>query len=401
MDINNTILSSKFLKEYNIIEHKIRHYKSKNPKASMDPKIIYEKTKDLDIIYNTIYHIYSNELLKNMLISTKDKILIDDNLQYSKILMDIRKILISENKCIRNNKTGIAALTHMSNIKNLGAILNSGYLKSTKTLQEEKIDYKGYTSGEWELGGQVNGVYMSIVHENLFGKKWKDTNINNRDYYVDNESYEIVFVFSTVLLEREDYYLNLADQNGYLTKHSFSPDNINKTKVLNYDGELGQPEIIFPDKVSLQWVQEIWIPTISKNVYDQIYNKVINIITTQCSKEIQDKFIPIIRPFQKTVPVQRYNKFCTSKNINIMKMSRPNYCNALYDNEYKDGKYPDYIEKNSIDIYRKIARNCGISQDIVNKSSIDKLRKLIFVEEIKRYKNPKLITPTIYSPPFD
>lgn len=306
---------------------------------------------------------------------------------------------VKNSLCVRNKQSDISCLTHQTDFKNIIQIMRSGYIKTGKELQEAEMKYFGYkTDNRWESTDQVNGVYMSVLTSNLMGEKWIDATARSISNLIYGE--EVAFIFSTILLERDDYFLNLSDQSGYILSNTYSPFTLDKKKISEAAIMLVDftKEIVFPSKVSLDWVEEIWIVGSSIHEYNRKL-KAFQSLMMQAGKDIYDKFNPLIIPYSSTIPNKVYDKWCDNADkIKYLKENslKPNYCNA-----YKTGKGRDEgYRVASLEIYQKIARNCGYTQEEINNKSGIELRNMISEVEIKRYKDPSIITPTIYYPPF-
>lgn len=301
-------------------------------------------------------------------------------------------------KCTRNKESGITGLIHNTGFNNIIQILSSGYIKTGKELQEEKVNYNGINMSGWDYGDQANGVYMTYLTHNTVGMKWKDSKCRAIPALRYNQLLNVSLVFSTVLLERNDYIINLDDQNGYILKNTYTPFNLDSMNISQ--GETLN-EIVFPTKVSLDYLQAIWIVGETEQGYN-VKRDELRSLLTQAGNDIYDKFNPLIIPYSTIVPDKVYDKGCNDQSeIKYLRESslKPNYCNAIHPRY--DGVDDDYNRmSNKLEIYQKIARNCGYNEKEISNKSVMELRGMINEVEIKRYKDPSIITPTIYYPPF-
>ena len=110
------------------------------------------------------------------------------------------------NLCKRYKNSNITGLFHNTSIENAISIIANGWLYSPYDLKRQGVDFTpGFTTGDWDMGGQFTGVYTSPILKTNAGKSIE---------YFD----PLIFVFSVVLLEQNNYHINTEDSNGYISK---------------------------------------------------------------------------------------------------------------------------------------------------------------------------------------
>lgn len=261
------------------------------------------------------------------------------------------------------------------------SILQSGFLMSGAERDTAEIfDVEGMTGGDWREGGQFVGIYMGLITKNMIGE--------NKKYWLDNS---VSLVFSTSeLLQREDYHINEFDNNGILTKHSWSRKNLGQFLQGIQRGkiELDLPEVIFHNKVNMNNL--LYIDCKSSD-YEHTY------------RTMQENGL------EKWLGYLRRADTILFKYLEPMVYHNPRFCNVqtyLDENNKK--------QNNSASVYEQIAMNCGMTEtDLIDflykncrskypEKCLQKLRMYLFDEyEIPIILGIKGEPPTVYYPPFD
>lgn len=276
----------------------------------------------------------------------------------------------------------IKYLVHGTNINNLINIINTGYLLTQKELKQSKIQYDGYTCGDWECGGQFVGVYMTPEFEE----------------YVGSQFGIVVLIFNRVLLYRNDYHINDGDFNGILTTHSYSRkgelDNLLSNIKTKHD-----PEIIFHNNISLKYLEKILI---NSNDYKQL----IKLIPNQSIRD-ESFFKKII--FTDVIPNLIIKDIPLTENIiEEFNNYKEYFCNVQV--PFKNLEDTVENQLNDLETYIKIARNCGMNVEELNNffknnkydSQFKLLRRLLHDSyELPILLGKKELPKTIYYPPFD
>lgn len=300
-------------------------------------------------------------------------------------------------KCVAQ-QVGIMGLFHTTDSSNLLSIFQSGSLYPTYDLRKMRISYQGYTENddkeddEWG-GGQFNGVYLGYWTKLQSNLLWNDPKSPFRSII---GSSEIALVMNTRLLERDDYHLNLRDQNGYLNEYSYTRQTLPSANILNDSAVINEVVFHCPIKLS-DALLEIWILTDTQQNYQIAVNKLL-----ERFKEHPDLWLQVkskLAPFSARIPSRDYSDGCDdAKWIDRTKKESciPNFCSA-YNGPATDN--PQVIA--SLPTYQQIAVNCGIAPSVLTKiNNSDAIRAAIFEQEQKRVKLPSFITPPIYLPPF-
>jgi len=269
-------------------------------------------------------------------------------------------------KTVAEKRPDFIALLHTTSLKNFESIYKNKYLYGIKEQYQGKtavtsgLTFKGYDT--------TSGVYFRILYNKL-----NDKTIN---YNIDMP---IILVFSLKLLERRDYYVNLLDQLGILTKNSYGKDTITEMPRVDTNSTFKYPnEVMFNNKVSLNYLEEIWCEDettcdiVKRIVGDNVRVKIV----TEYPSELQ------------------YNKNVKEEGNNL-----PLFCNALGTASNQDS--PKLL--NSLSTYKKIALNCGIERATIDKiNSINDVRTLIYNKLLEIVKeNPQTEYKTYHYPPFN
>ena len=287
--------------------------------------------------------------------------------------------LLDKTVCQRSKKGHILALKHVTQYPALVSILKTGLL-TKKDIDDRRITVTtGMTTSDFgDYSDQFDGVYFTPLFDDLIG-----TPIDVFD------EYWVILVFSPILLERSDYHLNLADQNGYLLDNSFGPNHLSEMYQARMDGSFAyfdnsdMNEVIFHNSIPSNFIEEIYIGAENQDQYDERLSIVTKLLE---DSKIESSKIPPIHSFTLNWPKVTYSKFCDKSEIlEELSQYKPTFCAAG----------PDNIKryKLSNDLLNKIGANCGITDIKITPKSIETIR-------IKRVLDKSLITPTIYEPPF-
>ena len=191
------------------------------------------------------------------------------------------------------------ALTHFTSFRNFVKLMDSKALYTAVEREKFGIMYDGIASetfkfseqlanGDW---GEFPGVYMSA-------KTVHDIGNSLEDYY---DMADLILVFSTALLNRPDYHLNIVDNNGYISHRSFIRETLNQypnqSEFVNLftdkHGFYPGNEIVFHNYVPLDFLQEIWVSnSCHKNVVQRLMPK--------------NKRVPV--QVMKNIPATTYDK---------------------------------------------------------------------------------------------
>lgn len=362
------------------------------------------------------------------------------------------------NYCATGAKSNIVALVHATNFQNLGSILRSGYLKSPKDLQESKQQVIGFThatAAPWEENDSANGVYMSYLSTKDMGRK-----INNTDDFLLPDLVRLVF--STILLERSDWHLNLQDQNGFVNQYSFGPKTVSewlptREKMLAQGKTFAFNEIIFQEPVSLDYLESVWILAPDAKTWQQQSFKLLKLLMSlttdpanldKCESDnselkflnsdvvktveqdlgkteqkymnarVNSFYCKLAPDFFDSIPKTLYNQGCFNKSI-VKHLQRQhaatNYCQTMpiYADKTTDETFAEFANRlhlTTVNGYSQIASDCGIDntkiQHAIAQSAnkfdpTEDLRKLIRQWEIKLLKNPSLVPKQLkFWPPF-
>lgn len=160
-------------------------------------------------------------------------------------------------------------LTHQTSVSNLSNIYKQGYLLPPRYYQSDEQLQARIDSVD-PRDGQIEGIYMSLVFDH-------DAAANKRIHWFESKGKkQCILVFSVALLDRNDYYFSLRDQFGTMTTHSYTKQYLDKVPKIRFNPELetslgivgenetlvlhaGLNEIMFFEKVSLAFLEEIWL----------------------------------------------------------------------------------------------------------------------------------------------
>ena len=281
----------------------------------------------------------------------------------------------------------VHALLHTTNIKNVKSILKNGFILSAVDAdkQEIKLQYGFTTGGEWKSGDQYPGVYFAPFIKNDVGNKIKYTEYEGLNYKGELIVIkEVQFVFCTDLLKRGDFHYNEYDSNGFISSISHNYNSM--IEYFQQKGHVIPDEIVFHNRVPLKpFLKEIWVER----------------------NEIKEELLKSLLPeYHNLVKVQSYYPDIIFKcNEHIDKL-HPNYC--YYLDKYERPYYKKRGYSDNVDVYKKIAYNCGLKKDEISKLDLSTkkgIKKLVealkpLVNERFLLENNKLTPLDYYEPPF-
>ena len=267
---------------------------------------------------------------------------------------------------VAEKRPDFMALSHSTSIDNLKNIFIKQKLLPVKDkLIQEK--YSGLTPKGFDT---TSGVFFRILYNDR----------ENQEIQYNIES-PIILIFSLKLLDRPDYYANLYDQNGILTKKSYGKDTIIQMPRFNSDFEyLPANEVMFNNAVAINCLEEIWCQN----------NSMANLINNL--KQGNKTPVKVMTKYPSNI---QYNKACSLGVDN-----KPLFCNAPRN---KTDQYSSPYMLNTLSTYKKIALNCGIDKTTIDKTnSINNLRELIYnkLKEIVK-EDPQKEYKTYHYPPFN
>ncbi len=283
--------------------------------------------------------------------------------------------------CARAHEAGIGGLVHQTSQANAVRILKSGTLLTGRELVKLPSIPQGWTTYVDEAGqlakDQFIGVYLTPLP---YGRSMP------LDVFYDSD---VAFVFSPALLDRADYHMNLRDQQGYLTKLSYAPQTLRDVSKQ----EWRQPEIVFHNPVSLEYLERIYVH--------------------------KDLYVPFVERLQRELLPDQFNRWASAVEVYKKKgipgkppwqlhCDRenqwpywPRYC-AMYPNDPSELSDEDFNRiMPDLKIARKIAVNCGIPREEASKLSYSELQEHISAREDELLDHPnEIIIPAPYLPPF-
>lgn len=313
---------------------------------------------------------------------------------------------------VANKNKSFLYLTHQTSFSKLQDIISKGYLLPPRYVQS-KEELKKRTLSYGFRSGYIEGVFMSLIYKRNIGAqiKWHED---------ETHPAQCILVFSLALLERDDYYFSLSDQSGAMTRYSYTRTNLSRVPPVNFNPELrfyiskdhiGSNEIMFFEKVSLDFLEEIWlspktslsnstVPNIPKGVKLRLHMEKYPIDTTQKIKWCNNT--NVLREQKKYKA-----PFCRGGYLFISPLSPV---------PTKDSG-GDVHQINPLSTVKKIALNCGVNPDIVmGTNNRDKLNIEIRKKESEmlqfvidndlnipanEIKFRKLFSNPKYFPPFD
>jgi len=256
------------------------------------------------------------------------------------------------------NNPLIYGLLHGTEISNLKNILSSDSLLTTYDLQKHSVKYKGYTAGDWEIGGQFVGAYFGLIGP---GSK-----ISHIYYNPDFPTINLVFS-PAVLDERDDYHVNSADQQGFILNNTYNKEQFSKLssddlKKVIYSK--AQNEVVFHNRVSLDYLD--YIIVFNKNLFQNVK--------------------PLIDEYNKkhftNIPVYLNRNFFKSKR----RCYKPRLCSyipPMYINEYGHIIYDHHNQINDKEVKKMAIEGCGIHPDEIKNLSRNEIFELIHKKEIE------------------
>lgn len=283
-------------------------------------------------------------------------------------------------------KNRFIALTHFTSFRNLVKLFDSKALYTAVEREKFSIMYDGVASGAFKFSdilangdwGEFPGVFMGAKTSYNIGDSLED-------YYTFSD---VVLVFSTTLMNRPDYHLNVIDNQGFITHRSFTretlhlyPDQKEITESFirkrgSYDGN----EIVFHNNVSLDFLEEIWV-------------------RSECHKEVVKKLIP--KNFRKVkisvtnvIPDKTYDRLPKTK---VTESYIPKFVYPFDRITSFKHSYPkEYIYKHSV--------NCGLSKEEIYKFGGDDLETENLNKVISKYA-PEIFfdvrkSTLVFHPPF-
>lgn len=159
-------------------------------------------------------------------------------------------------------------LVHCTSEENLKSIKKTGFIyTSNEMVVNNIIPENGYTIFENEFmvyNGQYNGVYMSLMTNEFFDKKFMK---------ICYGLYLIIFNID-LLFEDNKYHFNVYDSNGDISKSSYFPEDLDIILSLNLDF---MNEVIFHHKIDINKSELI--------VYQNNINNISKELITNCHKE--------------------------------------------------------------------------------------------------------------------
>ena len=309
--------------------------------------------------------------LEDLFIANPDKII---SPQPPKVETE-EKTKEDEEGCIRAKEAGIGGLLHETSEANAIRIFQSWKLitgRELDELEDQPYNLFGKPLKKSLDSNQFVGVYMEPFRVN------EPTRMS---FYTPTD---VALIFSVALLDRDDYHMNLEDQNGYLTHISYAPENLKEVLTQNWNN----PEIVFHNPVSLDYLQGIFV---QPDQYVLFKNRLQEVLSPNRFSEI----LPLLRVYDRRrigVPPQPWCLHCERVN---QWSHRPRFC-SIYPKDDIKTIMPD------IHAARKIAENCGILlPDEVAKLDYKQLQSRIFEREKELIKTPnKIIYPAPHLPPF-
>lgn len=238
---------------------------------------------------------------------------------------------------------GFNRLIHFTTLQNLKTIQLQNALLTRLEKQQLKVVYTGVantTSASDDataIIGEYPGIYFTALN------KYDNGNVLDAYDYAEDVVY---LVFSTSLLLRNDWHLNVNDQNGYINHLTYCRDTIEDyphdasrwfTDVtgLKFIGN----ELIFHNKVSTQCLLAIWVQ--SKAVAEKV-NSMLNInVPVQVMKTVPRLSPQLIPQFEPSPQTQKL-KLCYGINTNSV---------------------DKYLNNPSKFLKRALLDNCGLKLD--------------------------------------
>ena len=317
--------------------------------------------------YSEIFNQIDVNNLQNSINSLLQKNIKDKNYANVNLLIEIgAKFNPALYNTVAEKRPDFMALSHSTSIDNLKNIFIKQKLLPVKDkLIQEK--YSGLTPKGFDT---TSGVFFRILYNDR----------ENQEIQYNIES-PIILIFSLKLLDRPDYYANLYDQNGILTKKSYGKDTIIQMPRFNSDFEyLPANEVMFNNAVAINCLEEIWCQN----------NSMANLINNL--KQGNKTPVKVMTKYPSNI---QYNKACSLGIDN-----KPLFCNAPRN---KTDQYSSPYMLNTLSTYKKIALNCGIDKTTIDKTnSINNLRELIYnkLKEIVK-EDPQKEYKTYHYPPFN
>ena len=314
---------------------------------------------------------------------------------------------------VANKNKSFLYLTHQTSFLKLQDIISKGYVLPPRYVQS-KEELKKRTLSYGFRSGYIEGVFMSLIYKRNIGSKIK---------WHEDETHpaQCILVFSLALLERDDYYFSLSDQSGAMTRYSYTRTNLSKVPPVNFNPEpgfyiskdhIGSNEIMFFEKVSLDFLEEIWLsPKTSLLSRSTVPN---------IPKGVK------LRLHMEKYPIDAIQKVKLCGNMNVLreqKKYKAPFCRGGYlfvpslSPVAEKDSGGDLHQTNPLSAIKKIALNCGINPDIVmGTNNRDKLNIEIRKKESEmlqfiidndlnipenEIKFRKLFSNPKYFPPFD
>jgi hypothetical protein len=283
-----------------------------------------------------------------------------------------------QNYCTRNKK--IYGLVHELSEQNSIKVLKSR-LMSPVTLEKKGIKATGgqSSSDSWKNGGQYPGVYTFGILANQVGTPL----LGKGSHFSDFDDSPIALVFSSALLERKAWHMNVTDLNGYITDKTYFPEDISNFPFDDYKSSPHGNEIVFHDDIDLEFLEEIWVKKYIKNpkLNDQYAEKFKELL----KKNGLEKFVALVKTDAANTgiyPNRKFEKFCDDRQV-IQKLRNgpnPNYCSVYYDiNERR-------IIPN-MKTLKMIAMNCGLDKDDADSMYFDELHQYVMNHQNERAEN--------------
>ena len=260
---------------------------------------------------------------------------------------------------------------HTTKLANFLNILKTGFLKTE--------------SCKKNIADQFPGIYMNAYMSGE-AKETIDWTFGG----------DIAIVFPVdLIMKQSNWHFNLVDQNGNLNGNTYSKPTINllpnitETKAFFGSSYRGN-ELIVHDDVDIRLASVIWVRP-ANEYREDIYKSLLKNLP-----KIKD--LPPIKLAPSVIPKNQL--YATNKQLKYFnELARPamiyrldfHYTGLPY-NQYSTGK-----KKTSIQVYRKIAENCGFDvSELKNKTKyeIDELIKSRICHVFK--KRPDVI----HWPPF-